>query len=68
MNINLGFYYTLRKRNDQWDFNVLPSFTISRKDMLEDEKWFYIIIAWLAWQVQIGIIKPKKVENDYEDW
>lgn len=67
MKFNFGFYNTLIKRNDQWDFNVLPSFTISRKDMLPDEKWYYIIIAWLAWQVQIGVIKPKKVENDYED-
>ena len=65
INFNFGFYNTLNKRNDQWDFNVLPSFTVSRKDMLADEKWYYIIIAWLAWQVQIGFIKPK-VEKDDE--
>lgn len=43
------------KNHNVWVFDVLPTISIERNDVLSDEKWYYIMLSWLMFQVYFGI-------------
>ena len=40
---------------NHWSFHVWPSLVVERNEVLADEKWYYIILSWLMFQVYMGI-------------
>lgn len=54
-----------RREYKHWSFHVWPSLVIERNDMLADEKWYYIMLSWLMFQVYFGI-GVKKGGDEHE--